>query len=106
MAAWVARASAVFCVPWRASKDDASTAAKPSAFCACGTPVVAPATPLTAENLAWHVVFGLGSRHVESVMVDGVWRVWARRPLSVNPSVVAEQAREAAAAVWARMSEK
>jgi cytosine/adenosine deaminase-related metal-dependent hydrolase len=65
-----------------------------------------PATPLTAENLAWHVVFGLGSRHVESVMVDGVWRVWARRPLSVNPSVVAEQAREAAAAIWARMGEK
>lgn len=65
-----------------------------------------PATPLTAENLAWHVVFGLGSRHVESVMVEGVWRVWARRPLSVNPSVVAEQAREAAAAVWARMGSK
>ncbi|HSP77488.1 MAG TPA: amidohydrolase family protein, partial [Myxococcaceae bacterium] len=64
-----------------------------------------PATPLTAENLAWHVVFGLGSRHVESVMVDGLWRVWARRPLSVNPTVVAEQAREAASAVWARMSE-
>ncbi|WP_163871006.1 amidohydrolase family protein [Myxococcus eversor] len=64
-----------------------------------------PATPLTAENLAWHVVFGLGSRHVEAVMVDGVWRMWARRPLSVNPSVVAEQAREAAAAVWARMAE-
>jgi len=64
-----------------------------------------PATPLTAENLAWHVVFGLGSRHVEAVMVDGVWRMWARRPLSVNPSVVAEQAREAAAAVWARLGE-
>ncbi len=64
-----------------------------------------PATPLTAENLAWHVVYGLGSRHVEAVMVDGTWRMWARRPLSVNPSVVADQAREAAAAVWARMSE-
>lgn len=64
-----------------------------------------PATPLTAENLAWHVVFGLGSRHVEAVMVDGVWRMWARRPLSVSPSVVAEQAREAASAVWARMAE-
>jgi cytosine/adenosine deaminase-related metal-dependent hydrolase len=64
-----------------------------------------PATPLTAENLAWHVVFGLGSRHVEAVMVDGVWRMWARRPLSVNPTVVAEQAREAAAAVWARLAE-
>ena len=65
-----------------------------------------PLTPLTAETLAWHVVFGLGSRHVESVMVDGVWRVWARRPLSVNPSVVAEQAREAAAATWARLGGK
>jgi cytosine/adenosine deaminase-related metal-dependent hydrolase len=63
-----------------------------------------PPTPLTAQNLAWHVIFGLGSRHVESVMVDGVWRVWARRPLSVNPTVVAEQAREAAAAVWARLA--
>ena len=62
-----------------------------------------PPTPLTAQNLAWHVIFGLGSRHVDSVMVDGVWRVWARRALSVNPSVVAEQAREAAAAVWARL---
>jgi cytosine/adenosine deaminase-related metal-dependent hydrolase len=63
-----------------------------------------PATPLTAGNLAWHVVFGLGSRHVEAVMVDGIWRIWARRPLSVNPTVVADQAREAAAAVWARMA--
>ncbi len=65
-----------------------------------------PATPLTSENLAWHVVFGLGSRHVEAVMVDGTWRVWARRPLSANPMVVADQAREAASAVWARMAGK
>jgi cytosine/adenosine deaminase-related metal-dependent hydrolase len=65
-----------------------------------------PATPLSAENLAWHVAFGLGSRHVEAVMVDGTWRIWARRPLSVNPMVVADQAREAAAAVWARMAGK
>jgi cytosine/adenosine deaminase-related metal-dependent hydrolase len=65
-----------------------------------------PATPLTVENLAWHVVFGLGARHVEAVMVDGIWRIWARRPLSVNPMVVADQAREAAGAVWARMAGK
>lgn len=65
-----------------------------------------PATPLTAQTLAWHVIFGLGSRHVESVMVDGVWRMWGRRPLSVNPPVVAEQAREAATTVWARMSRR
>lgn len=64
-----------------------------------------PPTPLNAGNLAWHVVYGLGSRHVEAVMVEGTWRIWARRPLSVSPSVVADQAREAAAAVWARMSQ-
>ena len=45
-----------------------------------------PVTPLAPENLAWHVVFGLGARHVEAVMVEGGWRVWARRPLSVNPT--------------------
>ncbi|SEU26392.1 amidohydrolase family protein [Stigmatella erecta] len=64
-----------------------------------------PPTPLHAGNLAWHVVYGLGSRHVEAVMVEGTWRIWARRPLSVSPSVVADQAREAAAAVWARMAQ-
>jgi len=37
--------------------------------------------------------------------VEGTWRIWARRPLSVSPSVVADQAREAATAVWARMSQ-
>ncbi|ADO74636.1 SsnA protein [Stigmatella aurantiaca DW4/3-1] len=64
-----------------------------------------PPTPLNAGNLAWHVAYGLGSRHVEAVMVEGTWRIWARRPLSVSPSVVADQAREAATAVWARMSQ-
>ncbi|MBF5042395.1 amidohydrolase family protein [Aggregicoccus sp. 17bor-14] len=62
-----------------------------------------PSTPMAPENLAWHVVFGLSARHVEAVMVEGGWRVWARRPLSVNPDVVADQAREAAAHVWSRM---
>jgi cytosine/adenosine deaminase-related metal-dependent hydrolase len=61
-------------------------------------------TPITAENLASHLLLGLGSRHVESVMVDGIWRLWARRPLSVNPDVVTEQARETAKALWARMA--
>jgi cytosine/adenosine deaminase-related metal-dependent hydrolase len=65
-----------------------------------------PATPFGADTLAAHLVNGMGSRHVESVMIDGVWRLWARRPLSVDPETTAEQAREAAAAVWARMAEQ
>jgi hypothetical protein len=29
--------------------------------------------------------------------------MWARKPLSVNPEVVARQAQETAAALWSRM---
>jgi cytosine/adenosine deaminase-related metal-dependent hydrolase len=61
-------------------------------------------TPITSENLAAHLLFGFGARFVESAMVDGIWRLWARRPLSVNPDVVTEQARETAKALWSRMA--
>ena len=60
-------------------------------------------TPLTADNLNEHVVHALGARHVESVMVDGVWRLWARRPLSVTAEAAYQNAREAAKAVWERI---
>lgn len=62
-------------------------------------------TPLMAENLAAHVVHGFSARSVEAVMVDGVWRLWGRRALSVNPDVVAEHAREVAHALWSRMEQ-
>lgn len=61
-------------------------------------------TPLIPENLAGHFIYGFGARHVESVMVDGIWRLWARRPLSVNPDVVNEQSRQTARELWARMA--
>lgn len=60
-------------------------------------------TPLTAENVGDHLVHALGARHVESVMIDGVWRLWARRPLSVSAEAAYENARAAAKAVWARI---
>jgi cytosine/adenosine deaminase-related metal-dependent hydrolase len=63
----------------------------------------APPTPLTAQNLGEHFVTALGARHVESVMVDGTWRLWARRPLSVTVDGAFQNAREAAKAVWARL---
>ncbi len=64
-----------------------------------------PPTPLTPDTLAPHVLNGLTSRHVESVMVDGIWRLWARKPLAVKPEDVAAAARAAAKATWARMAE-
>jgi cytosine/adenosine deaminase-related metal-dependent hydrolase len=61
-------------------------------------------TPITSENLAGHFIYGFDSRYVESVMVDGIWRLWARRPLSVNPDVVTEQSRKTARELWSRMA--
>lgn len=61
-------------------------------------------TPIDAASLASHVLFGFSSRCVESVMVDGVWRIWKRRPLGVDPADVARACRAAAAAVASRIS--
>lgn len=63
----------------------------------------APATPFDAGSLANHLVSGLSSRHVESVMVDGLWRLWKRRPLSVDPVAVNQAVREASERVWAKV---
>jgi cytosine/adenosine deaminase-related metal-dependent hydrolase len=62
-------------------------------------------TPLTAETLAQHVLNGLSSRHVEHVMVDGIWRLWGRKPLAVKAEEVAANAQAVAKATWARMLE-
>lgn len=61
-----------------------------------------PASELSAQTLGRHLALGLSSHHVESVMVDGVWRVWRRKPLAQSPTEVAQAAREAVAAVVAR----
>ncbi|MDX2010593.1 MAG: amidohydrolase family protein [Myxococcaceae bacterium] len=63
-----------------------------------------PPTPLSAETLAAHVLHGMASQHVESVMVDGMWRLWKRKPLSVDAVELARHSREAASAVWSRLA--
>lgn len=62
-----------------------------------------PGTPLTAETLAAHLLHGLSAQHVESVMVDGLWRLWKHKPLSVDALTVAQACRAAASAVWDRI---
>jgi cytosine/adenosine deaminase-related metal-dependent hydrolase len=62
-----------------------------------------PPTVLDAKTLPAHVLFGLASHQVESVMVDGLWRLWRRRPLAVDIAQVMARAREASSAAWARI---
>jgi cytosine/adenosine deaminase-related metal-dependent hydrolase len=59
--------------------------------------------PLSADNLAANFLFRFSARLVESVMIDGVWRMRDRKPLGVGVQDLAHQAREAAAAIWERI---
>jgi hypothetical protein len=65
-----------------------------------------PPTPLDAGTLAAHVLHGFSARWVESVMVDGLWRLWKRKALSLDVTEVARNCGQAARAAWARIEEK
>ena len=58
-------------------------------------------TPLTAENLAWHLAFGMNSASVESVMVSGRFIVRNRR--HALDDEVSVKAREASEKLWAKL---
>ncbi|MEP0847284.1 MAG: amidohydrolase family protein [Phycisphaerae bacterium] len=64
-----------------------------------------PATPLTAENLSGHFLFGLSSRHVRDVIVDGAWRMRDRECVGLDEHAVRADAQRAAAALWQRMAD-
>ena len=59
-------------------------------------------TPLVAQNLGGHLAFGLGSRAVHSVMVDGRF-VYENRSFPFDVAPIYAGARNAAAALWQRM---
>jgi putative selenium metabolism protein SsnA len=62
-----------------------------------------PPTPLTAENLAGHLLFGLDRSHVRSTMVAGRFVLRDRRLTTVDEGEVLARARHAAQALWDRM---
>ncbi len=62
-----------------------------------------PPTPLSSENLAGHLLFGVDRSHVRSVLVAGRWVVRDRRLANVDAEGVFARARSAAAALWGRM---
>ncbi len=62
-----------------------------------------PPTPLTAENLAGHLLFGLDRSHVRSTMVAGQFVLRDRRITTVDEASVLARARAAAPTLWERM---
>jgi putative selenium metabolism protein SsnA len=62
-----------------------------------------PPTPLTSENLAGHLLFGLDRSHVRSTMVAGRFVFRDGRVTTVDETAVFARARTAAAGLWERM---
>jgi putative selenium metabolism protein SsnA len=62
-----------------------------------------PPTPLAAENLASHLLFGVDRSHVRSTMVAGRFVLRDRRVTTVDELAVLRQARDAAERLWERM---
>ncbi|MFQ5429054.1 MAG: amidohydrolase family protein [Phycisphaerae bacterium] len=62
-----------------------------------------PATPLTANNAAAHLLFALGPQHVRHVLIAGEWALKDRRILRVDERTVREDAARIAQSLWQRM---
>ena len=62
----------------------------------------APA-PLDVSSFAGHWVFGLSSRHVRDVMVEGEWVVRDRRLVRVDQDELSASASEQASRLWRRL---
>lgn len=62
-----------------------------------------PPTPLSAGNLAGHLLFGLDRSHVRSTMVAGRFVLRDRRVATVDEAAVFASARGAAGQLWERM---
>ncbi len=60
-------------------------------------------TPLTADNLPWHLIFGADGAHVRDTMVAGRWLMRDRRLLTLDEERIMAHARELSAKLWARM---
>lgn len=62
-----------------------------------------PSTPLTADNVAGHVLFALGPQHIHDVLIDGTWALRNRKPVSIEASHVLHRAPAVASTMWGRM---
>ncbi len=61
-----------------------------------------PFTPLTGENLPWHILFGFHESQIISTMVAGKFLMYQRRLLTLDEEKIASHARELSRAVWDR----
>ena len=61
-----------------------------------------PTTPLTADNLPWHILFGVSGSHVHSTIVQGEILMRNRELLTMDEEEISARSRENAAHCWER----
>lgn len=64
-----------------------------------------PTTPMTADNLPWHILFGVSGSHVTHTMVAGHWLMKQRELLALDEAAITAHSRQVAAATWQRFWE-
>jgi len=62
-----------------------------------------PPTPLTAENLPWHLIFGMDGGQVSTTIVGGKVLMHNRELQTLDEERICAKARELAAAAWKRV---
>jgi len=62
-----------------------------------------PPTPLTVENLPWHVIFGADGAHVNTTIVAGRVLMRNRELRTLDEEAICARARELATRVWQRL---
>ncbi len=64
-----------------------------------------PYTPITANNLPWHIIFGFESSMVTTTIVNGTVLMHDRKLLTISEEVVIEDALSMVNKVWKRYQE-
>jgi len=65
-----------------------------------------PHTPLTADNLPWHIIFGFHESMVTTTIVGGQVLMRNRQLLTLDEAEIAARARAAAPGVWERYNQQ
>jgi putative selenium metabolism protein SsnA len=65
-----------------------------------------PPTPLSADNLPWHILFGFRDDMVTGTMAGGKFLMKDRQMLTLDETEIAAKARELATQLWKRYESK
>ncbi len=65
-----------------------------------------PPTPLHANNLAGHFLFGINSRMVVHSMVNGQWAMFNRQLVGIDEEKVMKEAALVASKLWKRVTQR